>query len=69
MPLTWTFALEVLLGLYCIIGVWVYVHAHKFLIGPFLLIYGVGFLTVAWLSIRHVLRSSGRMRVARDFVD
>jgi cellulose synthase/poly-beta-1,6-N-acetylglucosamine synthase-like glycosyltransferase len=69
MPLTWTFAIEVILGLYCIIGVWVYIHAHKFLIGPFLLIYGVGFLFVAWLSVMHVVRSSGRLHVAKDFVD
>ena len=69
MPLTWTFAVELLLGLYCFVGVGLYIDARKYLIGPFLLIYGTGFLLVAIMSFRHTRRAAGSVRMARDFSD
>jgi cellulose synthase/poly-beta-1,6-N-acetylglucosamine synthase-like glycosyltransferase len=47
----WTGALEIFLGLYCMVSLWVYLSAGKYLIGPFLAIYAAGFLSVGMLTV------------------
>ena len=42
--------LEIAVGVYCIVGVLAYIGARKFIIGPFLALYAIGFLAVGALS-------------------
>ncbi|MFP4203170.1 MAG: glycosyltransferase [Opitutales bacterium] len=44
-------ALELLLGSYCAISFAFYLHAGKYLVGPFLLIYALGFLHVGFQGL------------------
>lgn len=44
---------EILLGCYCIYSLHVYINAGKYLIGPFLAVYAVGFLFVGALTLAH----------------
>jgi hypothetical protein len=57
MPLRPIFLLELLMGAYCFAGFLLYVQSGKYLIGPFLLIYTIGFTYTAILSILHSLES------------
>ena len=43
-------AIELLVGCYCVVGLLAYIGAQKFIIGPFLALYAVGFLAVGVLS-------------------
>jgi cellulose synthase/poly-beta-1,6-N-acetylglucosamine synthase-like glycosyltransferase len=45
--------LELALGLYCFGSLWFYMHAQTYIVGPFLLLYAVGFTSVGVLSILH----------------
>jgi cellulose synthase/poly-beta-1,6-N-acetylglucosamine synthase-like glycosyltransferase len=47
--------IELLVGVYCIFGLLKYIDARIFLIGPFLALYAVGFLTVGVISILHYI--------------
>jgi cellulose synthase/poly-beta-1,6-N-acetylglucosamine synthase-like glycosyltransferase len=51
--------LEVLAGIYCIFGLLEYIDARVFLIGPFLALYAIGFLTVGVLSVIHYTNNLG----------
>jgi len=55
MPLRPIFLLELLMGAYCFAGFLLYLQSGKYLIGPFLLIYTIGFTYTAILSILHAL--------------
>jgi len=57
MPLRPIFLLELLMGAYCFAGFLLYVQSGKYLIGPFLLIYTIGFTYTAILSILHSLEA------------
>lgn len=50
---------EILLGCYCIYSLHVYIHAGKYLIGPFLAVYAAGFLFVGFLTLAHRLGWEG----------
>ena len=56
--------LELIVGAYCIFGLLEYIGAQKFIIGPFLALYSVGFLSVGVLSFMHYF--SNLMEVQRD---
>lgn len=43
---------EIALGLYCLLALHAYTHAHKYLFGFFIAAYGVGLLTFGALSLR-----------------
>jgi cellulose synthase/poly-beta-1,6-N-acetylglucosamine synthase-like glycosyltransferase len=45
--------MEILLGTYCVIGLLAYLEASKYLVGPFLALYAIGFLAVGVLSFMH----------------
>ncbi len=45
--------LELALGIYCFVSLWFYIHAGTYIVGPFLLLYAVGFTSVGVLSILH----------------
>ncbi|MDR1760056.1 MAG: glycosyltransferase [Fibrobacter sp.] len=49
--------LEIVVGLYCFFGLLEYIGAQKFIIGPFLALYAVGFLSVGVLSLMHYISS------------
>jgi cellulose synthase/poly-beta-1,6-N-acetylglucosamine synthase-like glycosyltransferase len=55
----WPFTsfLELGLALYCFLGFGVYLEAQKYIVTPFIGLYGVGFLTVGLLSMYHHLKS------------
>lgn len=44
---------EILVGAYCVFGLLEYLDARKFLVGPFLALYAIGFLAVGVLSFIH----------------
>lgn len=50
------FLLEILAGLWCLCGTFLYFTAHYYLVGQFLLIYAVGFLFVGVTSYLHQVR-------------
>jgi cellulose synthase/poly-beta-1,6-N-acetylglucosamine synthase-like glycosyltransferase len=45
--------MEVALGMYCFYSLWIYLQARTYIVGPFLLLYALGFTTVGLLSIVH----------------
>ena len=51
----WQAILELGVGVYCIFGLLEYIGAQKFIIGPFLALYAVGFLSVGVLSFMHFI--------------
>ncbi len=53
------YSIEIAVGLWCLLGTWLYFGASHYLIGHFMLIYAVGFLFVGSVSWRH-----GRRRAA-----
>jgi hypothetical protein len=52
-PLNPVIFAELFMGGYCLFGVWLYLHDFRFLVGPFLIIYTLGFGYVALTSILH----------------
>jgi cellulose synthase/poly-beta-1,6-N-acetylglucosamine synthase-like glycosyltransferase len=44
---------EMFMGCYCLFGVWLYLHDYRFLVGPFLIMYALGFSYVALASLLH----------------
>ncbi|MBF0429909.1 MAG: glycosyltransferase [Fibrobacteria bacterium] len=54
--------IELLLGIYCFAGLAVYIHAQKYLVGPFLGLYAIGFSVVGSVSIYQYYR--GRIRAS-----
>jgi len=44
--------LEIILGLYCVFSLYHYLHAQKYMVGPFLFIYACGFLMVGIGTLR-----------------
>lgn len=55
MPLKPVFFLELMMGAYCFAGFLLYVGSGKYLIGPFLAIYTIGFTYTGIMSILHSL--------------
>lgn len=55
--LPWGSLVEIGLSIYCILGVTVYFNAHKYLVGPFLGLYSIGFFVVGLLSFMHYFKS------------
>jgi len=49
-------AMEMALAAYCFFGFVRYTNAHKFLVGPFLGLYAVGFFVVSCMSLMHYAR-------------
>jgi hypothetical protein len=60
MPLTPVFFIELLMGAYCFAGFLLYTHSGKYLIGPFLAIYTIGFTYTGIVSILHSLDGATR---------
>ena len=56
---------ELLVGVYCIFGLLEYIGAQKFIIGPFLALYSVGFLSVGVLSFMHYIGNIIEVHKAR----
>ena len=50
-------AVELGLGAYCMVGFINYTNAEKYLVGPFLGLYAIGFLVVGCMSLFHYLRT------------
>jgi hypothetical protein len=57
-----TAAIEVVLAAYCFVGFMNYTTAEKYLVGPFLGLYSVGFLVVGWMSFSHHYRKVALFR-------
>jgi cellulose synthase/poly-beta-1,6-N-acetylglucosamine synthase-like glycosyltransferase len=49
-------AMEMALAIYCFAGFVVYTREEKFLVGPFLCLYAVGFFVVSCMSLMHYFR-------------
>ncbi len=49
----WLAVMELCVGVYCIYGLLAYIGAQKFIIGPFIGLYAIGFLMVGVLSFMH----------------
>jgi cellulose synthase/poly-beta-1,6-N-acetylglucosamine synthase-like glycosyltransferase len=49
--------LELLVGAYCAFGLLQYLDARKYLVGPFLALYAIGFLAVGTLSMMHFIEN------------
>lgn len=56
LPLNITLAAEIFMSLYCLYGVVLFLTRRYFLLGPFLIIYAIGFSSVALLSVFHRLK-------------
>jgi len=56
-PMPWLSLLEALLALYCVYGVSLFLRRSRYLIDPFLLLYSIGFATVAGMSVWESLRA------------
>ncbi len=54
--------LELALGFYCFGSLWYYMHAGTYIVGPFLLLYAMGFTSVGLLSILHSIMDGSRVR-------
>lgn len=61
----WQAVVELGVGIYCIFGLLEYIGAQKFIIGPFLALYSVGFLSVSVLSFMHYIGNLIEMHRAR----
>jgi cellulose synthase/poly-beta-1,6-N-acetylglucosamine synthase-like glycosyltransferase len=55
-------AIELLLSAYCFMGFLHYTTAQKYLVGPFLGLYAIGFLVVGYMSMFHHLRKQFLLR-------
>jgi cellulose synthase/poly-beta-1,6-N-acetylglucosamine synthase-like glycosyltransferase len=56
-PVPWLSLLEALLALYCVYGVSLFLQRSRYLIDPFLVLYSIGFATVAGMSAWESLRA------------
>jgi cellulose synthase/poly-beta-1,6-N-acetylglucosamine synthase-like glycosyltransferase len=56
LPIDITFVFEAFLAIYSLVGLYLYAEKGKYLIGPFLLLYAIGFGTMAFASMRDVFR-------------
>lgn len=65
--LPWLAAFEVVLGLYCTISLFVYLHAGKYLVGPFLGIYAAGFLFIGLLTLHQTSDNKWWVNLADKF--
>ena len=54
--------LEIALGLYCFASSWIYVNAQTYMVGPFLILYAVGFTSVGVLSLSHAFSDARNSR-------
>ena len=54
--------MELALAAYCFVGFFHYTTAQKYLVGPFLGLYAVGFLVVGCMSLFHHIRKQILMR-------
>lgn len=61
----WQAVIELGVGVYCIFGLLEYIGAQKFIIGPFLALYAVGFLSVGVLSFMHYISNLIEMHRVR----
>ena len=61
----WQAVIELGVGVYCIFGLLEYIGAQKFIIGPFLALYAVGFLSVGVLSFMHYISNLIEMHKVR----
>jgi cellulose synthase/poly-beta-1,6-N-acetylglucosamine synthase-like glycosyltransferase len=52
------FVLEIMAGLWCLLGMFVYFEVRHYVVGHFLLLYAVGFLYVGGMSLFHQKRRS-----------
>ncbi|HMA99521.1 MAG TPA: glycosyltransferase, partial [Spirochaetota bacterium] len=52
------FIIELFLAAYCLYSFYFYLYETKYIIGPFILLYGIGFLVSSILSIKHHLFST-----------
>jgi cellulose synthase/poly-beta-1,6-N-acetylglucosamine synthase-like glycosyltransferase len=59
-------AIELALGVYCFVGFVNYTTAEKYLVGPFLGLYAVGFFVVGTMSLLHYVRTQARARQERE---
>ena len=50
------FVLEILIGLWCILGMVFYFRSNLYIVGHFLLLYALGFLSIGILSWWHHIR-------------
>lgn len=57
-PISWLSFLEALLAVYCVYGVSLFLQRGRHLVDPFLLLYTIGFATVALMSLWESLRIS-----------
>jgi cellulose synthase/poly-beta-1,6-N-acetylglucosamine synthase-like glycosyltransferase len=55
-PINLFFLLEIAVGLWCLTGMFFYCTARHYLVGYFLLLYGIGFLYIGGLSFLHQKR-------------
>ncbi len=55
--------IEILLGIYCSVGFYVYIDAQKYLVGPFLGLYAMGFTLVGFMSLSHHYKRSHQVIV------
>jgi cellulose synthase/poly-beta-1,6-N-acetylglucosamine synthase-like glycosyltransferase len=55
-------AVELGLGAYCMVGFINYTNAEKYLVGPFLGLYAIGFLVVGCMSLFHYLRTQAALK-------
>jgi hypothetical protein len=55
---------ELTLAIYCFVGFYQYTTAEKYLVGPFLGLYAVGFLVVGSMSLTHYLRKFYLVKMA-----
>ena len=60
----WMALLELIVGVYCIFGLLEYINASKYIIGPFLALYAIGFLSVSVLSFMHYISNIFEVRKA-----
>jgi hypothetical protein len=57
---------ELVMGLYCSFGVFLYLKNYHFMVGPFLVIYTLGFSYVAILSFLHSRVRPGGLKDTED---
>lgn len=57
--------IEMAVGAYCVAGLLQYIDARKYLVGPFLALYAIGFLAVGVLSFMHYQSNLLEMRAQR----
>jgi len=53
---------EMAVGVYCVMGLLEYIDQSKYLVGPFLALYAIGFLAVGVLSFMHYQTNLAEMR-------